>query len=87
MAWSWATSGGLNSRGLLGLDVEDADDLIVPAQRHAEHRGDEPLLVDAADPRGSADPSGRPGSRAVSGRRDPVPVTPSPNGTRARPIW
>ena len=35
---------------LLGLDVEDADDLVVPAERHAEHRGDEPALVDAADP-------------------------------------
>ena len=34
----------------LGLDVEHADDLVVPGQRHAEHRGDEPALVDAADP-------------------------------------
>ena len=33
-----------------GLDVEDADGLVVPAQRHRQHRGDEPLLVDAADP-------------------------------------
>ena len=35
---------------LLGLDVEDADDLVVPGQRHAQHRGDEPALVDSADP-------------------------------------
>ena len=34
----------------LGLDVEDADRLVVPAQRHAEHRGHEAALVDAADP-------------------------------------
>ena len=33
---------------LLRLDVEDADDLVVPAERDAEHRGDEPALVDAA---------------------------------------
>ena len=35
---------------LLGLDVEDADDLVVPGERHRQHRGDEPALVDAADP-------------------------------------
>ena len=35
---------------LLGLDVEHADDLVVPGERHRQHRGDEPPLVDAADP-------------------------------------
>ncbi len=35
---------------LLGLDVEDADDLVVPGQRHGQHRGHETALVDAADP-------------------------------------
>ena len=35
---------------LLGLDVEHADGLVVPDQRHGQHRGDEPALVDAADP-------------------------------------
>ena len=35
---------------LLGLDVEDAHDLVVPGQRHRQHRGDEPALVDPADP-------------------------------------
>ena len=35
---------------LLGLDVEDADDLVVPGERHGQHRGDEAPLVDAADP-------------------------------------
>ena len=35
---------------LLGLDVEHADDLVVPAERDREHRGDEPPLVDPADP-------------------------------------
>ena len=35
---------------LLGLDVEHADDLVVPGERHGEHRGDEPALVEAADP-------------------------------------
>ena len=34
----------------LGLDVEDADDAVVPDERDREHRGDEPLLIDAADP-------------------------------------
>ena len=34
----------------LGLDVEDADDLVVPGERDREHRGDEAPLVDAADP-------------------------------------
>ena len=36
--------------GLLGLDVEDADGLVVPGQRHGQHRCHEPALVDAADP-------------------------------------
>ena len=49
-ALSWATSDELNVRGSLGLDVEHADGLVVPGQRHAQHRGDEPALVDAADP-------------------------------------
>src|SRR5687768_10127991 len=31
------------------LDVEHADDLVVPDERHRAHRG-EPQLVDAADP-------------------------------------
>ena len=35
---------------LLGLDVEDPDDLVVPGERHRQHRGDEPSLVDAAHP-------------------------------------
>ena len=35
---------------LLGLDVEDADGLVVPGQRHGQHRGHETALVDAADP-------------------------------------
>ena len=47
---SWATSAPAEHARLLGLDVEHADDLVVPGQRHAEHRGDEPALVDAADP-------------------------------------
>ena len=34
----------------LGLDVEDADDLVVPGQRDRQHRGDEAALVDATDP-------------------------------------
>ena len=34
----------------LGLDVEHADRLVVPRQRHAQHRADEASLVDAADP-------------------------------------
>ena len=34
----------------LGLDVEHADRLVVPRQRHAQHRRDEALLVEAADP-------------------------------------
>ena len=35
---------------LLGLDIEDAHDLVVPGQRDGQHRRDEPALVDAADP-------------------------------------
>ena len=35
---------------LLGLDVEHADDLVVPGERDRQHRGDEPPLVEAADP-------------------------------------
>ena len=35
---------------LLGLDVEDADGLVVPGQRHGQHRRHEAALVDAADP-------------------------------------
>ena len=72
---------------LLGLDVEDADDLVVPAQRHAEHRRDEPLLVDPADPQEARVASGRPGSARGVWVAATRPVTPSPNGTRARPIW
>ena len=34
----------------LGLDIEDADDLVVPGERDGQHRGDEAALVDAADP-------------------------------------
>ena len=36
--------------GLLRLDVEDADDLLAEGERHGQHRGDEPALVDPADP-------------------------------------
>ena len=35
---------------LLGLDVEHPDDPLVPRQRDRQHRGDEPALVDPADP-------------------------------------
>ena len=35
---------------LLGLDVEDADGLVVPGERHGQHRGHEAALVDAAHP-------------------------------------
>ncbi len=35
---------------MLGLDIEHADRLVVPRQRHTQHRGHEPPLVDAADP-------------------------------------
>ena len=35
---------------LLGLDVEDPDGLVVPGQRHGQHRRHEAALVDAADP-------------------------------------
>ena len=34
----------------LGLDVEHADDLVVPGKRNGQHGGHEPALVDAADP-------------------------------------
>ena len=34
----------------LGLDVEHADDLVAPGERHGEHRVHEPALVDAAHP-------------------------------------
>ena len=77
---------GAEVPGLLGLDVEDPDDRVVPGQRHRQRRGDEPALVDAPDPeepRIVADV--RDDGRAPGGR-DP-PRTPSPNGTRARPIW
>ena len=50
IADSWATSGARELAVLLGLDVEDADDLVVPGERHRQHRGDEPALVDAPDP-------------------------------------
>ena len=50
MARSWSRSAVVNVARLLGLDVEDADDGVVPDERHREHRGDEPALVDAADP-------------------------------------
>ena len=36
--------------GLLGLDVEDPDDLVAPGQRDGQHGGHESALVDAADP-------------------------------------
>ena len=42
--------GGRELAVLLGLDVEHADDLVVPGERHRQHRGDEPALVDAPDP-------------------------------------
>jgi len=35
---------------LLGLNVQHPDRSIVPGERDGEHRGDEPPLVDAADP-------------------------------------
>jgi len=35
------------------LHVEDADDLVVPHERHGQHRDDEPALVDAAHPQES----------------------------------
>ncbi len=41
---------GAEVPGLLGLDVENPDDRVVPGQRHRQHRGDEPALVDAPDP-------------------------------------
>ena len=50
IAPSWSTSASAEVARLLGLDVEDADDLVVPGQRHRQHRGDEPPLVDAAHP-------------------------------------
>ena len=34
----------------LGLHVEHADDRVVPVERHRQHRGHEPALVEAADP-------------------------------------
>ena len=47
---SWATSCVAEGPRLLGLDVEDPDGLVVPGQRHGQHRRDEAALVDAADP-------------------------------------
>ena len=41
---------GREPAALLGLDVEHADDLVVPGERDRQHRGDEPPLVQAADP-------------------------------------
>ena len=41
---------GAEDAMLLRLDVEDADDLVVPGQRHGQHRRDVAALVEAADP-------------------------------------
>jgi len=41
---------GLPAFSIYGRDVQDADDSVVPDERHREHRGDEPLLVDPPDP-------------------------------------
>ena len=41
---------GVEVARLLRLGIEHADHLVVPGQRHGEHRRDEPPLVDAADP-------------------------------------
>jgi hypothetical protein len=41
---------GREVTGLLCLHVEDADDPVVPDEGNGEHRGDEPALVDPADP-------------------------------------
>ena len=49
-ALSWATSDGLKTAALFGLDVEHADGLVVPGERHAEHGRHEAALVEAADP-------------------------------------
>ena len=70
----------------LGLDVEDADDLVVPGERHGQHRVDEPALVDAPDPQeaGSSATSAMTIAWRIAATR---PVIPSPNGTMARPIW
>ena len=70
----------------LGLDIEHAHDLGVPGQGNGQHRRDIAALVDAADPqealvlRTSA-------TIMASWLAATRPVTPSPNGTRARPIW
>ena len=47
---SWATSCVAEVARLLGLDVEDADGLVVPGERNGQHGGHEAALVDAADP-------------------------------------
>src|SRR4029077_13005852 len=74
---------------LLGLDVEDADDPVVPDKRHGQHRGDEAALVDAADPKEAlvaadigdyerlarlGDAAGHPGAERDPGAADLVAV-------------
>ncbi len=56
----------------LRLDVEDADDLIVPRERHAEHRRDEPALVDAADPQEAVVGPHVGDDERLAARRDPA---------------
>ena len=51
IAESWATSDGRERRGAVSVwTLRTPDDLVVPGQRHRQHRGDEAALVEAADP-------------------------------------
>ena len=86
IAPSCATSPGVKSRGRSVWTLSTPTTWSFHDERHGQHRGDEPALVDAPDPqeaRVGAD-VGDHQRLALAATR---PVTPSPNGTRARPIW
>ena len=70
----------------LGLDVEHADDLVVPGERHGQHRGDEPALVDAADPQEAVVLADVGDDERLAHRGDPA-GDPLAEGHVARPIW
>ena len=55
---------------LLGLDVEHADRSVVPDERYRQHRGDEPFLVDAADPQEALVPADVRNHQRLARRRD-----------------
>ena len=77
--------GGLESPDGARLDVEDADDLVVPHERHRQHPG-EAFDVEAAHPR-EPRVAGDVLDRDRLAGRATRPVMPSPQARLTEPTW